>query len=582
LLNAPPYAKLAFNFLSGELDPRITFSRTSNATLVGSDGSLQYAPHNLLTYSEQFDNAAWNSSAGARTVTANTVAAPDGTTTADTITADGTSAAHFASQAVTLSAVAHTYSVYVKKGTNDFAQLRGFSGFGGMYANFDVANGVVGSVGTVTGATPTASIQDVGNGWYRCTMVFTPSAASSSVAVYVVSSANSGGGEVNTLTTSIYVWGAQLNVGALQPYYQTEASAYYGPRFDYDPVTLAPKGLLIEEQRTNLAINSGDVLSGGTGGVVVANQITAPDGSLADFFQEDTSSLEHYAGDRTPSVTAGTTYTWSFYAKLGLTGEARRVCVRTGGQGPGNVVFDLETGGSTVLAPVVSSGISSAGNGWFRCWIVYTATGTGAAVFRQQLAKGTNTVYTGDGTSGLFFWGAQLEVGAFPTSYIPTTTAAATRAADVASVTGANFSNWYNPVEGTFYTEFSHFRPGGFPAIASINNGSLSDRINLIAAGGSLFRGSVVTAGVSQADMSTGTYTINSIGKIAVATKANDFALAASNGAIQTDTSGTMPTVDRLQLGFQSGGLDVLNGHIRSFKYYPTRLSNGQLQTLTK
>lgn len=354
------------------------------------------------------------------------------------------------------------------------------------------------------------------------------------------------------------------------------------PRFDYDPVTLAAKGLLIEEQRTNLALNSGDVLSGGTGGVVVANQITAPDGSLADFFQEDTSSLEHYAGDRTPSVTAGTTYTWSFYAKLGLTGEARRVCVRTGGQGAGSVIFDLETGGSTVIAPVVSSGISSAGNGWFRCWIVYTATGTGAAVFRQQLAKGTNTVYTGNGTSGLFFWGAQMEVGAFPTSYIPTTTAAATRAADVASVTGANFSNWYNQTEGTVYTEFSHFRPGGFPAIASINNGSLSDRINLIAAGGSLFRGSVVTAGVSQADMSTGTYTINSIGKIAVATKANDFALAASSGVIQTDTSGTMPSVDRLQLGFQTGGLDVLNGHIRSFKYYPTRLSNGQLQTLTK
>jgi hypothetical protein len=316
--------------------------------------------------------------------------------------------------------------------------------------------------------------------------------------------------------------------------------------------------------------------------VVVANQITAPDGSLADFFREDTSNGEHYAGDRTATVTAGTLYTWSFYAKLGLTGEARRVCVRTGLQGPANVIFDLETGSSTVLAPVVSSGISSAGNGWWRCWIVYTPTGTGTALFRQQLANGVSAVYTGDGTSGLFFWGAQLEVGAFPTSYIPTTTAAATRAADVASVTGDNFSNWYNPVEGTFYTEFSHFRPGGFPAIASINNGSLSDRINLIAAGGSLFRGSVVTAGVSQADMSTGTYTINSIGKIAVATKANDFALAASNGAIQTDTSGTMPTVDRLQLGFQSGGLDVLNGHIRSFKYYPTRLSNGQLQTLTK
>jgi len=763
-------AALDFNFLSGLLDSRITFSRTSNATLIGSDGQLQYAPHNLLTYSEQFDNAVWTKAQS--TITSNSVTAPDGTTTADKLVEDATNSQHvlFRSTSISLNTT-HAASGYFKAGERTRINFRLLNGTFNSGANvtFDLSAGTTpfsSLIGTATNLL--FSITPVGDGWYRCSVSCVVD-ATSTAGVWAAYLVNTGNNDTYTGdgTSGIYVWGSQLNVDALQPYYSTTVknlqgysqefddaawtksnstvtanvtaapdgsltadklsedtatighylgpattivgvlgqvstfscyakaaertflqliftgvapgsgnyiagfdlsagsagtpssgatssivnlgngwfrcsmtatvqtaanigrqirisqnssstpssytgdgtsgiyiwgaqfsdsasldpyvynpaaapsnTAYYGPRFDYDPVTLAAKGLLIEEQRTNLALNSGDALSG-IGGVVVANQITAPDGSLADFFQEDTSNGEHYAGDRTPSVTAGTTYTWSFYAKLGLTGEARRVCVRTGAQGPGNVVFDLETGGSTVLAPVVSSGISSAGNGWFRCWIVYTATGTGAAVFRQQLAKGTNTVYTGDGTSGLFFWGAQLEVGAFPTSYIPTTTTALTRAADVASVTGANFSNWYNPVEGTFYTEFSHFRPGGFPAIANINNGSLSDRINLIAAGGSLFRGSVVTAGVSQADMSTGTYTINSIGKIAVATKANDFALAASNGAIQTDTSGTMPTVDRLQLGFQSGGLDVLNGHIRSFKYYNTRLSNGQLQAIT-
>jgi hypothetical protein len=358
------------------------------------------------------------------------------------------------------------------------------------------------------------------------------------------------------------------------------------PRFDYDPVTLAAKGLLIEEQRTNLALNSGDVLSGGTGGVVVANQITAPDGSLADFFQEDTSNGEHYAGDRALSVTAGTTYTWSFYAKLGLTGEARRVCVRTGLQGAGNVIFDLETGGSTVIAPVVSSGISSAGNGWFRCWIVYTPTGTGVAVFRQQLAQGANTSYTGNGTSGLFFWGAQLEVGAFPTSYIPTTTTALTRAADVASVTGANFSNWYNPVEGTTYIEASTLpNVTGAVLTYAISDNTFNQSIYGNFSSGNAYRGAnVLDGGVGQASAIasfTGLTTTNNT-KDAFAYKLNDFAESCNGVATRTDNAGTVPAVNRLYIGSSwSGNSNFLNGHIRSFKYYNTRLSNGQLQSLT-
>jgi hypothetical protein len=356
------------------------------------------------------------------------------------------------------------------------------------------------------------------------------------------------------------------------------------PRFDYDPVTLAAKGLLIEEQRTNLALNSGDALSGGAGGVVVANQITAPDGSLADFFQEDTSSVEHYSGDRTATVTAGTTYTWSFYAKIGLTGEARRVYVRTALQGAGSVVFDLETGSSTVIASVVSSGISSAGNGWFRCWIVYTPTGTGVAVFRQQLAQGDNPVYTGNGTSGLFFWGAQLEVGAFPTSYIPTTTTALTRAADVASVTGSNFSSWYNQAEGTLFAEFGPYGNGGVgknPGIARMDDSSSNNMIRFFA-GSTVSPVFQVTAStVTQAYLGTGTITPTSISKIAGAYKTDDFARSVNGATATTDLAGTAPVVNRMLLGSGLVGVNELNGHIRSFKYYNTRLSNDQLQAIT-
>ena len=218
--------------------------------------------------------------------------------------------------------------------------------------------------------------------------------------------------------------------------------------------------ILLEPQRTNLALNSGDALSGGgTGGVVVADQITAPDGSLADFFKEDTSNGEHYAGDRTFSVTAGTTYTWSFYAKLGLTGEVRRVCVRTGLQGPANVIFDLETGDSTVIGGAISFGSSSAGNGWWRCWIVFIATGTGVAVFRQQLAKGLNTGYTGNGTSGLFFWGAQLEAAAYPTSYIPTVASTVTRVADTFSRNNIFTNGLISASGGTWFVEIDNNIP---------------------------------------------------------------------------------------------------------------------------
>ena len=352
-------------------------------------------------------------------------------------------------------------------------------------------------------------------------------------------------------------------------------------------VAFAPRGLLIEEQRTNLALDSGEV-SSGTGGVVVANQITAPDGSLADFFQEDTGNSEHYAGDRVVAVTAGTTYTWSFYAKLGLTGEARRACVRTGAQGPANVAFDLETGSGTLIGGAISFGSSSAGNGWWRCWIVYTATGTGGAVFRQQLSIGTNTVYTGNGTSGFYLWGAQLEAGAFPTSYIPTGTAAATRAADFAVMTGSNFSSWYNQTQGSFVAEFSRFGfdgVAGSVALVQADDTTANNRVALritprTASAG--HQGTIVVGGAIGAnDSFTQTDITNTVQKYAMAYQVGVGAVTRNGATANALTSvATLPTVTQLQLG-QGPGASFLQGYIRSIRYYNTRLPNATLTALT-
>jgi hypothetical protein len=227
----------------------VTFTRASSGTFVGSAGVIQTAATdaprfdhnpttgeslgllveeqrtNLLLRSEEFDNASWDSTAGARTVTANQIAAPNGATTADLFTADGTNAAHFVSQSVTLTATAFTFSVFAKKGTNDFLQLRCFNAFGGMFANFDLATGVAGSVGTISGTTPTSFVQAYPGGWYRCTMVFTPTAATSSLAAYIVNSSSAVGGQVNSLNTTLYLWGAQLEAGAFPTSYTPTLAA---------------------------------------------------------------------------------------------------------------------------------------------------------------------------------------------------------------------------------------------------------------------------------------------------------------------------------------------------------------------
>ncbi len=172
----------------------------------------------------------------------------------------------------------------------------------------------------------------------------------------------------------------------------------------------------------------------------------------------------------------------------------------------------------------------------------------------------------------------QLELGAFATSVIPTTTTALTRAADVASVN--TLSPWFNATEGTLFAESSvnYTVPATFfPLAASLNDNSSNNRIEVgylttVVAG---FEVSV--GGVSQAGLYPSTAA--QVRRTAGAYAANDFAVSTNSSAPTTDTSGSIPSVTRLALGTRTSGGTVI--HLRRVTYYPRRLSNAELQALT-
>jgi hypothetical protein len=287
-----------------------------------------------------------------------------------------------------------------------------------------------------------------------------------------------------------------------------QTAAIDAPRFDYNPTTLASLGLLIEEQRTNLLLNTS----------VLGTQVV--------------------------TVTAAA-HTLSFY-------------------GTGTIV------------------LSGAFTG--------TVTGTGAYPTRTILTftpiVGVLTVtVTGSVTS------AQLEAGAFPTSYIPTVASQVTRAADVAVMTGTNFSSWYNQAEGTLYAEYSISFDSStsiFPIVAAISNGTFANCIvSYERTIDDTRRYLVRTGGVLQVPdiLSGGAYVYGTKSKQAVAYKVNDFAISAGGAAVGTDISGTVPVVDRVGFGTTVvvlGALNYLNGHIRQIVYYPRRLANAELQGITR
>lgn len=276
-----------------------------------------------------------------------------------------------------------------------------------------------------------------------------------------------------------------------------QTAAVDAPRLTYNPTTLAAEGLLVEEQRTNLLLNTS---------VLVTQVVT---------------------------VTA-VTHTLSFYGAgtVVLSGAATGTVVGTG-------AYPTRT--TLIFTPIVG---------------VLTVTVTGSVT------------------------SAQLEAGAFATSYIPTTTAQATRAADVAVMTGTNFSSWYNQSEGTFVAVYQRIA-SSLSGVLAANDNTAANKVELRGSPVADSQMVVRTASVGQVLINLGTFVANTVTSTAISYKQDDF-IASQNGVNSApDTLGTLPVVTQMRIGAIDSGTNTLNGNIKAIVYYPRRLTNTELQALT-
>jgi hypothetical protein len=181
----------------------------------------------------------------------------------------------------------------------------------------------------------------------------------------------------------------------------------------------------------------------------------------------------------------------------------------------------------------------------------------------------------------IFIYGAQLEAGALPTSYIPTTTTALTRNADNDDMTGSNFSSWYNASEGTLLVEYAVNATGYNGGAAALSDGTFNNRM--------IIRGITTTNTAASIGVESGsTQWNNGFGgqttaatKFALAYKTNDIAFTRNGATPLTDTVANIPTVNQLRIGADADGTIKLNGTIRRIAFYPQRLPNTTLQALT-
>jgi hypothetical protein len=571
--------------VSRTFDQLINFTRTSAATFVGSNGLVQTTPAsvNILTFTQELDNAAWTKTSV--TITANSTVAPDGTSTADTVTATAAASSHIVFVAATNLAGATQWSasIYAKAGTHGFMQIL-HSSNPDYFANFNLTTGVVGTKGV---GVPTSTITPVGDGWYRCSMTFTPAAAGT-LRFGVVSSASAVYNESWTPagTETFFLWGAQAEIAAAPTTYTRNFGGVFPPRFDYDPVSLAPRGLLIEAQRTNLFTYSADftnVVWGKTNITVTAAAAVSPDGtSNAQKIEATASAATVFTSSAT--AVAATSATFSVYVKQGTGATTANTFILRNSTASTNLIagtLDYSTGVWTYSTGSTGVVVTNAGNGW---WRVQIAASSG-------ITSGDNLVgYIGFAggvqTAGnhLFAWGAQLEAGPAVTSYIPTVASQVTRTSDQPTIAAPNFASWYNSSEGTLVVEFDVVGFNSVSEVVAAISDSTSSNLFLafVNSGGSTFV-NTISGGVTSANVNAGAIATNTTVKLATVYRVNDFA-ASQNGAVPTvDTSGAVPVgANRLDLGWAApyGGL-FLNGHLRRLYFYPTRLTNAQLQALS-
>ena len=528
---------------SQQLDPRVTFSRSTTAPYYDGKTSV-LAEQNLFIQSNTFSNAAWVATSA---TIASGVTDPAGGTTAFSMTATAGNATLY--QTLTLTATAYTESIWIQRVT----------GTGTINLTLD---GSTLSPVTITGS------------WAKYSYTATPSAGSRTIGIQIVTSGD-----------AINIYGSQLEnrssatatnittTTAITNYIpQLQTAPINTPRFDFNPTTGESLGFLIEQSSTNLLTYSQDytnaVWTKATGCTVNNSATIAPDGT-----QTANSISQTTNGDTNGVYRTGAIFqsgrTVSLYLKAG---EITSVTAQNGaGQ---QWTFNLTTGVFSSVNAVYTTSSVSVGNGWWRLQIVLgSVAGTDFFIGATSGASAYNKFY---------MWGFQIEALAFSTSYIATTSAQVTRASDNASMTGTNFSSWYNNQQGTLYAENLKTTSGGSASfgVASISNGTSSNSTNLyINPTVSLTDIDVLNNGATQFSYYSGAYA-----KKQAVSFANNSMAGSSGGTISTSSTGLVPSnVNQLVLGnvYSTSQSYQLNGWIKKLAYYPIAVTSAQLQALT-
>jgi hypothetical protein len=363
------------------------------------------------------------------------------------------------------------------------------------------------------------------------------------------------------------------------------------PRFTHDPSTLQPQGLLIEEQRTNsIRNNTAQDAVAGTPGTLPTNwSVAVASGLTTNVIGTGISAGVSYIDLQIVGTSNSTSYILAF--------ESNSQIAALQNQNWSESLWIAHVAGSFANISATSLNIrqsNSAGSQVAATVITLSQpTSTFARVSGTATFSEVTTAFVTPGFRLTITNGAaiditlriglpQLELGAFATSVIPTTTTALTRNADVATMTGTNFSSWYNQSEGTLYAEGENNTGATTLGITSIDDGTLNNRMTLRRTSTSVMGCIGVASGATQWNNSVGTWNSGQNRKAILGYKTDDVAFTVGGASVVTDTSCLIPAVTTLRIGSEvAGAANPWNGTIRSIRYYPVRVSNAQLVALT-
>ena len=543
-------------------DGDFDFTRSTAATRIAANGNIEKETQNLLLQSNSFNTSPWNLSSATMS---GGQSGYDGSSDAWIFTTSVAGAANLQSFSST---GVLTYSVYAKAGSVNGIRLRidtnsDADGF------FNLVNGTIFQSSGID-----ASIEDVGGGWYRCSLAH-------NVAGPVKLQFFTTNGTTSYDNGSIYIQDAQLEQGMVaRDYIETTTTALYGgitdnvPRLDYTDSSCP--ALLLEPQRTNLTPQSEYFGSGYTftNVTTAANAAISPEGvSNAYEMTDDATNGNHRFIRQITGNTIGQSYTYSIFLKKGTMTNAF-LNLFSGGT-IANVSVDLENG-TISGGSGTSQTIEDYGNDWYRCSITGTAGDPSVYIYLYMNSLGG---YVGAGDN-MYFYGSQIEAGSYPTSYIPTYGTSVTRNADIFKVNNIGTNNLITNDAFTLFIDIASVQDSenSFRDLVSIF-GSKNFRLETRTSGQVRSQQiGMVTSGDNFNSVTIGTYNIRKFAFTFTTTQCKmyvDGALHSTYNGVYTHDFNVLSVRNSSSLGAE------LKNEYRKVMLFPTALSEQEAIDLT-